>query len=129
MAGLLFLLSAALPKLGVAQLVRAEVGYVLGTVAAVCLFVTCRRYLYTALVIGPVLVAASFALPNPALAYASHAFALGWGWLGLLWASWRLGGFLGVVVAVLLQYAFSAIPIPPPTFANLLPDWALRILG
>jgi len=54
---------------------------------------------------------------------------LAWGWLGLLWAGWRLGGLLGVVVVFLAQLALSLLPAPPLRFANLLPDGALYSIG
>jgi len=124
-----FLFTVPYPPLGCVQLVRADVSYTLAVVSAVCLFVSCRFYLHTALVLAAVLASLSFVYPNLALPYVSRVFFLGWGWLGILWAGWRLGGLRGLVAVFALQLAYAAMPLPSLRFANLLPDWVLALLG
>ena len=126
--GLLFLFSASLPPLGPAQLIRASVAYTFSIVSAVCLFMTCRRYFHTALAFGAVLWALSFAYPHFFVAFLSILFVLGWAWLGLLWASWRLWRVKGVIAAFVVQYAINLIYLPLE-FANLLPNWARVAIG
>jgi|GEM_PF-1127549 len=129
LAAFVFLFTVPYPPLGFVQLVRADVSYTLAVVSAVCLFVSCRRYLYTAFALAAVLAVSSFVHPNLALPYVSRMFFLGWGWLGLLWAGWRLGGLRGLAAVVVLQMAYAAMPLPSLRFANLMPDWVLALLG
>jgi hypothetical protein len=129
LAAFIFLFTVPYPPLGFVQLVRADVSYSLAVVSSVCLFVPCRRYLYSALAVAAVLAALSFIYPNLALPYLSRIFYLGWGWLGLLWAGWRLGKLRGVAIVYVLQMASAVFPTPSLRFANLLPDWVLYILG
>ncbi|MGB9706090.1 MAG: hypothetical protein ACPL3C_11620 [Pyrobaculum sp.] len=126
--GLFALLSAPLPPLGSVQLIRASVAYTFSVASAVCFFVACRRYFYTAAAFGAALWASSFIYPHFLLASLSILFFLGWGWLGLLWASWRLWRLKGVVTTFVLQYAVGLLYVPVE-FANLLPDWALVVIG
>ncbi|HII47994.1 hypothetical protein [Pyrobaculum aerophilum] len=126
--GLLFLFSASLLPLGSAQLIRANVAYTFSVVSAVCLFVSCRRYFYTAAAFGAVLWGLSFAYPHFLVAFLSMWLYLGWAWLGLLWASWRLWRVKGVVTAFAALYVINLMYIPLE-FANLLPDWALAAIG
>jgi hypothetical protein len=134
LAGFFVFLSSVMPPWwGLQQLVRANVGYVLAFVSAVCVFVECRRFALSAAAVGlPVAALSFFAqrdLWGVVLLFASQIYVLVWGWLGLLWAGWRLGGLLGVVVVFLAQLALSLLPAPPLRFANLLPDWALYAIG
>lgn len=128
LGGLFALLLSPLPPLGPAQLIRADVAYTFSVASAVCLFVNCRRYAQTAAGLGLALLALSFAYSHFAVAFFSRLLYLGWGWLGLLWAAWRLWRPCGVLLAFAIQYAVAFIYLPLE-FANLLPDWALRTIG